>query len=179
MQRDILGNQSDYESTYRKFHKDRRKTVAVCRVAAIYALLIWAYGALTAVFKLSRLKDPLIGVIRTSRIDTSAAIAFIVSALFCFAANFFRSRDSSTPLKNSVAAGILRVVTYYGFLGWLYIVGNSLVHPETLHKQLTHLSSVPTESQFGIACFVASALAALALSLAGWSLMCISKKKPT
>jgi hypothetical protein len=155
----------------RPFHQRGRKATTVYWIIAIYTFLIWAYGALTAVFKLSRLKDQLIGGVAISRIDTSAAIAFVVSSLFFFAANFSQSRRMSTPFRDRVLAGILRVAVYYGFSGWLYIVGNSLVHPETLHQQLTHLSSVPTESQFGMSCFVASAVAALALSLAGWPLL--------
>ena len=66
------------------FHGSSGKAVAVYRVVAIYALLVWTYGAMTAVFKLSRLKDPLIGNIAISRTDTSAEAAFIVSALFFF-----------------------------------------------------------------------------------------------
>jgi hypothetical protein len=133
---------------------------------------------MTAVFKLSRLNEPLIASIAVSRTDTVAAVAFVVSALFSFAADFSQGRRASTPLKDSVLAGILRVITYYGLLGWLYIVGNSLAHPETLHRQLTHLSNVPTESQFGIGCFVASALAALGLSLAGWPLLNTRGRRP-
>jgi hypothetical protein len=175
---DTVATQRAAGSNTRTFHGSSGKAVAVYRVVAIYALLVWAYGALTAVFKLSRLTDPLIGSIAISRTDTSAAAAFIVSALSFFAANYSQSRRALTPLKDSVLAGILRVLTYYGFLGWLYIVGNSLVHPETLHKQLTHLSTIPTESQFGISCFVASALAALALSLAGWPLLSTKGNRP-
>ena len=148
-----------------------RTAVAFYRVVAFYALLVWAYGAMTAVFKLSRLKDTLIVSVPISRIDTSATAAFIVSALFFFAADYGNSRRASARLKDSILASTLRVIAYYGLLGWLYIVGNSLVHPETLHKQLTHLSNVPTESQFGITCFLASALAALLLALVGWPLI--------
>ena len=60
--------------------------------------------------------------------------------------------------------------TWYGLFGWIYITANSVVHPLTLDKQLTHFLSVPTESQFGLACFILSGLAWLSLSLAGWPL---------
>ena len=48
----------------------------------------------------------------------------------------------------------------YGLLGWLYIAGNVIANPNTLHLPLTHLSTGPSESQFGAVCFVLSALSA-------------------
>jgi hypothetical protein len=38
----------------------------------------------------------------------------------------------------------------FGLLGWLYIVANSLVHPETLTIQLTHFAPWPREDTFGM-----------------------------
>ena len=44
----------------------------------------------------------------------------------------------------------------FGLLGWLYIVANSLVHPETLTIQLTHFAPWPREDTFGIVSFAIS-----------------------
>lgn len=44
----------------------------------------------------------------------------------------------------------------FGFAGWVYIVINSAVHPETLRWQLTHFASWPHEDTFGEICFAVS-----------------------
>jgi len=44
----------------------------------------------------------------------------------------------------------------YGLLGWSYIVLVALVHPQTLHLQLTHLLPWPREDTFGEGAFAAS-----------------------
>jgi hypothetical protein len=44
----------------------------------------------------------------------------------------------------------------FGLLGWLYIAAVALVHPETLHLQLTHFILWPREDTFGIVCFIVS-----------------------
>ena len=44
----------------------------------------------------------------------------------------------------------------FGLLGWLYIVLNSAVHPQTLSLPLTHLLPFPREDTFGIVCFLVS-----------------------
>lgn len=44
----------------------------------------------------------------------------------------------------------------FGLLGWLYIVGVALVHPQTLQLQLTHFASWPREDTFGEVSFIVS-----------------------
>lgn len=44
----------------------------------------------------------------------------------------------------------------FGFAGWVYIVINATIHPETLSWQLTHLTPWIREDTFGILCFAVS-----------------------
>jgi hypothetical protein len=44
----------------------------------------------------------------------------------------------------------------FGLLGWMYIVGNAWIHPETLTLALTHLTPWIREDTFGILCFAVS-----------------------
>lgn len=44
----------------------------------------------------------------------------------------------------------------FGLLGWLYIVFNAAVHPQTLSMPLTHLLSYPREDTFGTISFLVS-----------------------
>lgn len=41
----------------------------------------------------------------------------------------------------------------FGFAGWVYIVGNAWIHPNTLSMQLTHFLPYPREDTFGAICF--------------------------
>ncbi len=63
------------------------------------------------------------------------------------------------PKSGKVAERLLMTLALYGFVGWAYIAGNAISHPRTLHLRLTHLASWPHEEDFGLACFVVSALA--------------------
>ena len=47
----------------------------------------------------------------------------------------------------------------YGVAGWVYVVIVSLVAPQTLPLQLTHLSTWPRTDTFGEASFVVSFVA--------------------
>ena len=46
----------------------------------------------------------------------------------------------------------------FGFLGWVYIVLNSLVHMETLSWPLTHFLPYPREDTAGVISFVVSGI---------------------
>jgi hypothetical protein len=50
----------------------------------------------------------------------------------------------------------LLTIFVHSFVGWLYIAGNAIAHPETLPLPLTHLAPWPREDTFGIACFALS-----------------------
>lgn len=49
-----------------------------------------------------------------------------------------------------------RTLAFYGFAGWVYIALIALVHPDTLHMQLTHFVKFPHEDTFGEICFITS-----------------------
>jgi hypothetical protein len=55
-----------------------------------------------------------------------------------------------------VALVASRTLAVYGFAGWAYIALVALVHPDTLHMQLTHFAKFPHEDTFGEICFVIS-----------------------
>ena len=59
-----------------------------------------------------------------------------------------------SPMKIIKALSLTLFV--FGLLGWLYIVLNSAVHPQTLSLPLTHLLPFPREDTFGIVCFLVS-----------------------
>lgn len=44
----------------------------------------------------------------------------------------------------------------FGLLGWIYIVMNSVAHPQTLSMPLTHLLPFPREDTAGIISFIVS-----------------------
>lgn len=46
----------------------------------------------------------------------------------------------------------------FGLLGWIYIVLNAEVHPETLDMPLTHFLSYPREDTFGAFSFLVAAV---------------------
>jgi hypothetical protein len=56
-------------------------------------------------------------------------------------------------------------LSIYGLLGWLYIVLNSAVHPESLSWPLTHFLPYPREDTAGIVSFIVSFL-----SFFGWNI---------
>lgn len=53
----------------------------------------------------------------------------------------------------------------YGLLGWLYIVLNSAVHPESLSWPLTHFLPYPREDTAGVVAFVVSMLSFFAWNI--------------
>ena len=61
------------------------------------------------------------------------------------------------------AVGALRAIRLYGAAAWIYLAGNSVSHPDTMRQPLTHLLAWPHENTAAVACFVASAVAFLAL----------------
>jgi hypothetical protein len=65
----------------------------------------------------------------------------------------------------AVIVALLRSLTLYSGLGWLYIAINSIVHPLTLSQPLTHITSWPAEGVFGAACFLTSSASFLALRI--------------
>ncbi len=60
---------------------------------------------------------------------------------------------------------LLLTLWVYGFAGWVYIVINSEVHPQTLGLQLTHFWKYPHEDTFGAICFAVSFISFFAWNL--------------
>lgn len=73
--------------------------------------------------------------------------------------------DAPPRPEDDTVAGLLRIVAFYSFAGWVYIAANAVVHPESLEWPLTHLVDWPREDTFGIVCFAVSFLAAVAALL--------------
>ncbi len=55
-----------------------------------------------------------------------------------------------------MAEALALAVFLFGLLGWLYVAGAALVHPQTLRLPVTHLAPGPREDTFGEACFAIS-----------------------
>ena len=68
-------------------------------------------------------------------------------------------RGARPALWPRVGRACLRTVFGYGFLVWVYLAVNSLTHPETLARPLTHFLPFPLEGDTALACFVLSAVA--------------------
>jgi len=139
--------------------------LAALKVGWLYGLAAWVYSAAVALAFPQQVSEPLLLMNGLPRTDTSGIVAFGVS-LVCFVAlGYLRSTGGDGPaphvLRRLVDSSV-RAVALYGFLGWLYIAGNAVFDPYTLPLQLTHLAQWPTESQFGVACFIVSLLASFA-----------------
>jgi hypothetical protein len=67
----------------------------------------------------------------------------------------------STRIINAIALAL----AVYGFASWLYVAVVSVVTPEMLPVQLTHLASWPRTDTFGEFCFAMSFVAFVAYRL--------------
>jgi hypothetical protein len=74
-------------------------------------------------------------------------------------------RDVPQRLGQRLLPALLRTVFGYGLLLWVYVAVNSLTHPVTMSRQLTHFLPWPSEGDTGSACFALSALAFLILRM--------------
>jgi cellobiose-specific phosphotransferase system component IIC len=77
------------------------------------------------------------------------------------------TRTLSTPTGVPVFTAraleaILITIALYSLAGWIYIALNAIVHPDSLHLPLTHLTSWPHEDTFGVLCFAISFASTLA-----------------
>jgi hypothetical protein len=128
------------------------------------------YSAATAVMRPSRLSLPVLGLAGWPRIDTTALICFLSSILLVFmvwfavlsGASDVRSRPEGRPPNRwtRLADALSLTVFLHASAGVVYIAANNVAHPHTLTQPLTHLSSWPSEAQFGFAAVTAAALAA-------------------
>lgn len=67
--------------------------------------------------------------------------------------------------KQKVLTALTLTLFVFSFVGWIYIVINSEVHPWTLGKQLTHFWKYPHEDTFGEICFAVSFVSFFAYNL--------------
>jgi hypothetical protein len=72
-------------------------------------------------------------------------------------------RDVPELLGHRLLPAVLRTVFGYGLLIWVYVAANSLTHPVTMSRQLTHFLPWPLEGDTGSVCFALSAVAFLML----------------
>ena len=133
------------------------------QAAWLYSLALWIYSAAVAVSSPGRVGEALLLMRELPRTDTSGVVAFGLSGLSYAALDVVeRAEGPRQPFRLFVDA-FLRTLALYGFLGWAYIAACVVQVPATLPLPLTHLFHRPTESQFGLACFVASLLASALL----------------
>ena len=145
----------------------RSLTRPLLEVAAFHGLLGWLYVAAAAATRPDSLSLPITAVLPMRR-DTFGACCLAVSALAALALQVRgEAHRPRRPLTPGTAAAVLRTVTGYALLVWAYLCVNSLTHPDTIGRRLTHFSPTPAEGTTAVVCFAASAAALLALRTVG------------
>lgn len=141
----------------------RRLRRSALEVAPVHGLLGWLYVAAVAVFRLQDLALSIASPLPLRR-DTFGACCFLVSVLASFALQlgtgtlWVRRERRRGPVDAA-----LRTIVVYTLLVWAYLCANSIAHPVTTARQLTHFTDFPTEGTTAVWCFAASAVALLAL----------------
>jgi hypothetical protein len=135
---------------------------AALEVVALHGLLGWCYVAAYAAVYPDALSRPIAAVLPLRR-DTFGELAFAASAAAVILLLGTRTAPVRTRrpdlARHGWAVAVLRTVCGYGLAAWVYLCVNSLTHPWTTGKQLTHLAPWPSEGQTAVAGFAASALA--------------------
>ncbi|MFJ3640255.1 hypothetical protein ACIPRD_10935 [Streptomyces sp. NPDC090108] len=128
----------------------------------VYGLLGWLYVAVVAAFRPDVLAGPVSALVPVRR-DTWGAVCFAVSAgaALVLQATTGAWCPRAAPRRGPLIA-LARVCCGYGLLVWAYLCLNSLTHPDTLSRPLTHFAAVPREGQTAFWAFVVSAAAMLA-----------------
>ena len=93
------------------------------------------------------------------REDTFGFICFLISFFSFFVWTFIKSPINNNRIMLEILRSLSLSLFIFGFLGWVYIVGNSFGHPKTLSQPLSHLVLWIREDTFGIVCFLVSFLA--------------------
>jgi hypothetical protein len=60
---------------------------------------------------------------------------------------------------------VLRGVRLFGFAGWAYLATNTITHPDSATRQLTHFATWPNEDTAAAVCIVLSAATFFVLAL--------------
>lgn len=133
----------------------------------VYGLLGWCYVAICAAARPQDLSEH-IAVVLPLRRDTFGCVCFVASAVAAAVLQTGTGRVL-VPRRCGVAAAdaVLRTTAGYALLVWLYLCTNSLTHPDTIGRRLTHFAPEPTEGTTAVVCFVGSAAAFCALRLRG------------
>ncbi|MFI9270099.1 hypothetical protein ACIGXM_05215 [Kitasatospora sp. NPDC052896] len=142
----------------------RALTGPVLDVALVHGLLGWLYVAAWAATRPDTLSGSLTSWLPLRR-DTFGALCFAVSALAHLARGLRVERVPWRRGRGDRTDALLRTLTGYPLLAWAYLCVNSLTHPQTIDRQLTHFAAVPTEGTAAVGCFALSAAALLALRL--------------
>ncbi|MFF7634660.1 hypothetical protein ACFZB9_16100 [Kitasatospora sp. NPDC008050] len=172
----------------------RRLSGPLLDVALVHGLLGWLYVAVWAATRPDTLSGPLTSWLPLRR-DTFGAVCFALSVLahltrgLCPPGPPWRGRDGQAARKGQATykgqaarkgqngqdrqdgqprdrlTAVLRTLVGYPLLLWAYLCVNSLTHPQTIDRQLTHFAAVPTEGTAAVGCFALSAVALLALRL--------------
>ncbi|MEZ0092693.1 hypothetical protein [Streptacidiphilus sp. EB129] len=127
-------------------------------VALLHGLLGWLYVAAVAATRPDAMAVPIASVLPMRR-DTFGACCFAVSGLAAFALQAGEQAFRRRPVRRGAVDAALRTVVGYALLVWAYLCVNSLTHPGTTARQLTHFATVPTEGTAAVGCFAASAVA--------------------
>ncbi|WP_327066253.1 hypothetical protein [Kitasatospora sp. NBC_01302] len=151
----------------------RRPSGPLLDVALVHGLLGWLYVAAWAATRPDTLSGPLTSWLPLRR-DTFGAVCFALSALAHLTRGLRpqgppwrapRGPDGRPGRPRDRLTAVLRTLVGYPLLLWAYLCVNSLTHPQTIDRQLTHFATVPTEGTAAVGCFAASAVALLALRL--------------
>ncbi len=133
---------------------------AAAEVALVHGLLGWIYIAAYAAAVPQELSRHVADLVPLRR-DTFGALAFAASAL---AAITLQARTGRLWIRRSEPVrglwhAVLNAVAGYGLLVWVYLCVNSMTHPWTLSKRLTHFFPWPSEGGTAVASYAASAVA--------------------
>ncbi|MFZ0832472.1 MAG: hypothetical protein WAM92_05195 [Mycobacterium sp.] len=135
---------------------------ALVDCAAVFGALGWVYGAATAVVSPDRLSVWVMSWVPI-RIDTLAVVGFCVSAVAYVVREIATSAGKCARWWNSsrhaAVTTFLRTTFIYSTLVAIYLMANTIAHPETMAMPLTHYLAWPTEGfTLGLAliCSVAS-----------------------
>ncbi|MCH5673545.1 hypothetical protein [Streptomyces gilvus] len=139
----------------------KRLARAFLETAMVHGLLGWLYVAAVAALRPDDLTAPVSTLLHVRR-DTFGAVCFAVSALAAFVlqAVYGTWWSRPAPARGAVLA-LLRTTATYALLAWAYLCVNSLTHPYTMARPLTHFADVPREGETASWAFAASAVALL------------------
>jgi hypothetical protein len=133
-------------------------------VCALYGLLGWVYVAAVAAFRPDILAGPLTSYVPVRR-DTFGACCFVISVAGSFALQLRYGLSGRRARRTGPVDAALRTVWFYALLIWVYLCVNSITHPWTIERPLTHFVDVPTEGTTASGAFLASAVALFVLRL--------------